>query len=381
MTIVCIAGMHRSGTSMIARMLNLCGLDLGETQDLLPAQPDNPEGFWENHKFVAINEAILTSLGGSWDMPPDPDSISNRQQDLAFLEEQARNLIDEFVGKIFWGWKDPRNSLTFPFWQRLIPDLKIVICLRNPIEVSQSLVRRNQFSEIFSLNLWQTYNQRLMTSVAPTHRLITHYNTYFAEPEAELHRLLEFMNIEVDNEAIREACQATLLSLRHNRATFGNLIEAGAPLDAVNLYLEMCKQAGQPYLNAIKQIAQLPSGNNERFNPEVEQKLLSKFIEKDPLVHSMAFWLAEKQRQISLISEQISLKNEQISKEKKVKEQAVQLVQSLTVQLAEKEQSIQLLRLQIGEQTNALTEIQKSRAWRLAQFYKKIKSFKIFVKK
>ena len=34
---ICIAGMHRSGTSMITRLLNLCGLYLGPKTELSPA--------------------------------------------------------------------------------------------------------------------------------------------------------------------------------------------------------------------------------------------------------------------------------------------------------------------------------------------------------
>lgn len=386
MTVICITGMHRSGTSMITRMLNLCGLYLGEEQDLLPAMPDNPEGFWENRKFMEINDAILSFFGGSWHTPPDPGSIFNMQHDLSFLEEQAKNLIGGFANQTFWGWKDPRNSLTFPFWQGIIPGLKVIICLRNPVEVAQSLVHRNQFSEIFSLNLWQTYNQRLMTSVAPAYRLITHYNTYFAEPETELRRLLEFMNIKVDNDTIRGACQATLSSLRHNRAAFGNLIETGAPLDVANLYAEMCSQAGHFYLNTIKTNIRLSSANNERFDPEIEQNLLSKFMGKDPLVQLMAQWSAEKQRQIELLAEQIS-------KEKMEKEQTVQLlhtqltekeqtVQALTTQAAEKEQAKQALISQLAEKEQAIqvlaaqiAETEGSRAWKALYVLRRIKAF------
>ena len=42
MTVVCIAGMHRTGTSMVARMLNLCGVYLGKEKDLIPSEKDNP---------------------------------------------------------------------------------------------------------------------------------------------------------------------------------------------------------------------------------------------------------------------------------------------------------------------------------------------------
>ena len=39
-----VLGMHRSGTSMFTRALNLLGMELG--QPLMAPQPDNPKGFW-----------------------------------------------------------------------------------------------------------------------------------------------------------------------------------------------------------------------------------------------------------------------------------------------------------------------------------------------
>ena len=41
MTVVYIAGIHRSGISLIRRLLNLCGVYLGAESDLLPPGPDN----------------------------------------------------------------------------------------------------------------------------------------------------------------------------------------------------------------------------------------------------------------------------------------------------------------------------------------------------
>ena len=61
---VCITGMHRSGTSMIARILNLCGLYLGPQDKMMPPKPDNPQGFWENIDLAVLNENILMHLGG-----------------------------------------------------------------------------------------------------------------------------------------------------------------------------------------------------------------------------------------------------------------------------------------------------------------------------
>ena len=114
---VCIAGAHRSGTSMLARLLHACGLELGPESELMPAQADNPDGFWENIRFVALNDEILNELGGAWDLPPERDFQSDR---LDPLRTKAELLIQDFSPSAHWGWKDPRNSLTLPFWQELL---------------------------------------------------------------------------------------------------------------------------------------------------------------------------------------------------------------------------------------------------------------------
>jgi len=364
---------------MITRMLNLCGLYLGEEQDLMPPHPDNPEGYWENHKFVEINDAVLSTLGGSWHMPPEPESLFSMQRDFSLLEKQAQNVINGFVDKAFWGWKDPRNSITLPFWQRLLPDLKVIICMRNPVEVAQSLAHRDDFSQIFGFNLWQTYNQRLMTSVASENRLITHYSMYFADPETELRRLLEFMNIKVDSSTIRNAYQTTISSLKRNRATFGNLIKTGAPLDVVNLYVEMCSQAGQAYLNTVnKTDIHLFSQNTEHFDRELDQHLLSKFVEKDPLVQSMTQWVAGKQRQIELLDEQLKQKEQSLTAQLAEKEQAVQSLTGLIAEkekkVAEKEERIKLLNVEVDQREHDLAEIRNSRAWKFAMLLRRIRT-------
>ena len=69
-TVACITGAHRSGTSMVARLLHTCGLDLGPKADLMPPAFDNPDGFWEKLNFVAMNDELLNELSGAWDLPP-----------------------------------------------------------------------------------------------------------------------------------------------------------------------------------------------------------------------------------------------------------------------------------------------------------------------
>ena len=135
---------------MVTRLVHRCGLELGRESDLMPPQADNPEGFWEHLGFVALNEELLNELGGAWDLPPNADENFTHAR-LDPLRMKARLLIEGFESARVWGWKDPRNSLTLPFWQDLLPGLKTLIVVRNPLEVAYSMRERNGTS--FSLGL------------------------------------------------------------------------------------------------------------------------------------------------------------------------------------------------------------------------------------
>lgn len=114
--------------------------------DLAEPAPDNEEGFWENADFVTLNNALLGELGGSGDRPPTlPENWMSTVSEA--IREQAMELIGRQNGHGWWGWKDPRNSLTLPFWRQLLPRLKVVISLRNPLEVTQSLATREASGE------------------------------------------------------------------------------------------------------------------------------------------------------------------------------------------------------------------------------------------
>ena len=140
---ICIAGMHRSGTSLLSRLLNRCGLYLGPDADILPAEPSNAEGHWENTRFIGINEALLAQSRCAWNFVRPQDDRWELASCYDSARELAAQLVTTFAGREPWGWKDPRNSLTLPFWQRVIPEVKVVICVRNPLDVAQSLQARN----------------------------------------------------------------------------------------------------------------------------------------------------------------------------------------------------------------------------------------------
>jgi hypothetical protein len=225
---VCITGMHRSGTSLVANLLRLCGLYLGAEHDLVPASYDNQGGYWENRKFLSINDDILTELGGTWELPPVVSEGWAESGRFNCLRVRAESLLEEFRDHEPWGWKDPRSSLTLLFWISLggmaMPffyghgrKLKTVICVRNPFEVFYSLRDREYTPNAAGLNLWLMYNQTVLNSTLPQDRIVTHYETYFDDATAELHRVLKFLDIPATEELIESSTSAISDRLRRQK--------------------------------------------------------------------------------------------------------------------------------------------------------------------
>lgn len=239
---VSVTGMHRSGTSMIARLLNLCGLDLGPNEHLLPAADDNPEGFWELRPFVAINDKILQRLGGDWHLLATPVPKWETHPDFQPLREQAGGLVAELGLSEPWGWKDPRTALTFAFWQQIWPEMRFVICVRNPLEVALSLLKRDQFPCQKTLYLWLAHYRLLLSRIPPEQRVITHYEAYFHEPEAEVRRLVSLLHLPADEERIRDACAAVRTTLRHSQFTAADVALVDAPDEVREFYGQLCAE-------------------------------------------------------------------------------------------------------------------------------------------
>ena len=59
-----VLGMHRSGTSALARVLSLAGAKL--PQNLVAAGEGNETGHWEPVRIALLNDEIMKSLDHSW---------------------------------------------------------------------------------------------------------------------------------------------------------------------------------------------------------------------------------------------------------------------------------------------------------------------------
>ena len=228
---------------MVAKLVHQSGIYFGNPDDLLPATADNLDGHWEHRRFVDLSDEILHELGAGWDCPP-PSSVDwKRLATVPHLRRRADALLAEFSGREPWGWKDPRATLTLPFWLELCPDLNVIICVRNPLEVTVSLGRRGMSSQAFGLRLWRLYNLRLLETIAPVKRIVTHYEAALSGPREEIRRILNFLHVGADAHIVDAASSGAREQLRHNRFTTRDLLSAHIAPDIFQMYVELCNAA------------------------------------------------------------------------------------------------------------------------------------------
>lgn len=217
MEVICITGMHRSGTSVIARITNLLGIELGEEGDLIPEAADNPRGYWENASISALNQWVLERMGGSWDAPPILAEGWEHSQSLDEIRVHAIEAIQKAMrGARTAGFKDPRASLTLPFWRTIVPVRTTVMALRHPAEVAASLRVRNGIDSERSSQLWLRYV--VSAYVVDPGRLIVPFDDLLGDLTAGVSDIANHLGLDAPGPEILDEIKAFVEpSLRHHR--------------------------------------------------------------------------------------------------------------------------------------------------------------------
>jgi len=235
---ICVLGMHRSGTSCVARAMNLLGVYLGDPEKMEPAGPDNPKGFWEHYEFRLLQQRLLASLNRTWDsVHPLPDGWEKTELARPFKRELARLVETEFSGHPLWGWKDPQSCLLIPLWRDVFASshtqLGCVFIVRNPMDVAKSLSARNAMPFNAGLGIWFHYNLVALRDTADLPVVFVSYEKLLSQWEPELRRAAKVLSLSwPDDEAnLRTAMDAFIdPKLRHNQSANDRLSTLPAPV-------------------------------------------------------------------------------------------------------------------------------------------------------
>jgi hypothetical protein len=241
---IIIIGMHRSGTGMLAFLLEKLGLFVGKKKE------ENNEAWF----FLRINRWLLRQCGGAWDYPQPCRQLILNSELRANAADYIRFLMESFYVISFlgwqkylfyrtlqnldisWGWKDPRNTFTLPLWLDIFPDAKVIHIYRHGVDVAQSLKMRqerfqrrlNTFKNLHKLfywvrqydllltprcaslkggiSLWEeyVYQARVHIDQLEERAMEIKYENFVGKPEEHLKSLCHFCGLQVKKATIEE---------------------------------------------------------------------------------------------------------------------------------------------------------------------------------
>ncbi len=188
-----VLGMHKSGTTLVSQLLHRSGVPMLDAADQEAGYDDGHK--FEDAEFRTINSTLLGSAGRYSLEIPLPDALDWSPE----LEDRARELIRERqASSKTWGFKDPRTTLTYPFWRTVLPEHRLLGVYRSPFEVWAHYGRR--WRNLWSvMRHWTGHNRRMLsylegegeTFLVSYHELMT--------SDASLDRLQAFLGRDVED--------------------------------------------------------------------------------------------------------------------------------------------------------------------------------------
>jgi hypothetical protein len=233
---------------MIAQMLASCGLFIGQGEMV----------HWEAPFFQQINDLLLSQVGGSWDNFDDVPYLLQDEAVRAVIGDYLRYLLQtrhaiSFLGwrkfwqyrdvcrlDVPWGWKDPRSTITLPFWLDVFPEAKVIHIVRHGVDVASSLSARyqrkfkittqreqfwrywlrpkhgrftnskvTQISLEFCFALWEKYLSSAGRNLGglPNEVMTIRYETFLQQPGEGLRALADFCGLNPGERRIAELAQ------------------------------------------------------------------------------------------------------------------------------------------------------------------------------
>lgn len=199
---VLVLGMHRSGTSVLARALASLGVYLGSR--LLSGHSDNPKGHFEDKEVLALNEELLHALNSCWDSLLINSMFSEHLQ--LFLPRAVNIIQEQFSDFQLWGLKDPRITRLLSFWEKVFHEIGVhpvyVLSNRHPLSVAASVLERNAMPKAQALALWLAHQTEGLKAVLNKGGIVVDYDNLLANTSNELSRLCAFLDLPVSDRKI-----------------------------------------------------------------------------------------------------------------------------------------------------------------------------------
>ncbi|MCB0164751.1 MAG: glycosyltransferase [Anaerolineae bacterium] len=365
---IIITGMHRSGTSLTASILQSAGVNIGS--QLIGPDKGNLFGHFEDVAFNNFHNKVLSRFHQDY-LVQDLNTLGPLTPEET---ADAKSLIEQRRQFELWGWKDPRTSLFLDFWNTLLPQARYVFLYRHPLEVVISILRRGKhFDEnaladpLTALYSWQTHNQAILDFYQQHQErcVLAHITTVTADIDHFIKFTAKKLDISLTNTDVSSIYHASELMQDNFSEQTMLVVNYVAPgiisiLDQLNTCADLPYTGPQAIVREEKivHLEQLINDLDRHNMLKQEQRsylfsLLLTYVAPSSIVASKEILRQIRTEQIQQLTTQITqLQNERLSlhQQNVEKSRRIQELQNLSV-------SLESIQHQLVQQTDLLNEL------------------------
>ncbi len=398
--IVVVLGMHRSGTSALARALQALNVDLGEK--LYAGIPNNNEkGFYEDVDVNRLDNELMAALDRRWDSQAPIDPTDLERNIVAPFRQRAVDLLRARVKDRPFGLKDPRMSRLLPFWKSVFSRTELepcyVIAVRNPLSIAHSLKNRDGFDAEKSYCLWLEYIRPMLSETAGAKRVVVDFDELLAAPAAQLRRIADALDLPFFDQSpvVREYIEEFLDDgLRHARFGLEDLRrDPAASPDVIATYESMWRLAlDQTVFEAPEVTGQFEKleerlqtcapafrymdrcdNQINRLNQTVAERdgeivgLNQAVAERDGEIAGLNQAVAERDGEIAGLNQTVAERNGQIASRNQAVAERDSRIVGLNQAVAERDSRIVGLNQAVAERDRQIAAMLGSNSWRITK--------------
>ncbi len=314
---IVVIGMHRSGSSALARLLSLVGAAL-PTRLMTPTEW-NETGHWEPQHVAEFNNVVLASVDATWDSPFGLGMNANRRAVFEPFVERARSiLVEEYGDAPLIVLKEPRISLLADMWVKALEaenyTCKFVITLRSPSEVAASLRKRDGFPLDKGLLLWGAYQASSELLTRSYDRVFCRYDDVLTRPAAVIDEIEAALGIEFPRRTAKAQAEMDLFvrpDMKHNHAaTIAGVPDYLGRIDEMSHYIDSLVAGEHPAVDVSQNLQEWLADLDRTVSPlllDLEHRLRAEAADALSAVESRAGgYVAEIDRLNGLHGEQLA---------------------------------------------------------------------------
>jgi len=221
-TCILVLGMHRSGTSALTRVLNIGGVDLPAT--LMGSGAGNTSGHWESNALFIYHDKMLKQQSSSWHdwRALDLDQLPIKQYSN-YAKAIQKVIKSEYKQSRLFSVKDPRVCRFVPLFMDALTnegvETRPIIAIRNPLEVCDSLEKRDGMSRTDAALLWlrhsleaESETRRIKRTFVTYNQLLSNWKTVYRK----ISRQLEISSMHTVGEITPQVSEFLTTGQRHH---------------------------------------------------------------------------------------------------------------------------------------------------------------------